>query len=55
MIEIHGVTMITAGTYDSVKRGMFMEYIFETNYDKKTLKTMARIVRKTVRKKHSRR
>lgn len=32
-----------------------MEYIFETNYDKKTLKTMARIVRKTVRKKHSRR
>lgn len=55
MIEIHGVTMITVGTYDSVKRGMFMEYIFETNYDKKTLKTMARIVRKTVRKKHSRR
>lgn len=32
-----------------------MEYIFETNYDKKTLKMMARIVRKTVRKKHSRR
>ena len=55
MIEIHGVTMITVGTYDSVKRGMFMEYIFETNYDKKTLKTMARVVRKTVRKKHSRR
>ena len=55
MIEIHGVTMITVGTYDSVKRGMFMEYIFETNYDKKTLKTMARIVRKTGRKKHSRR
>lgn len=32
-----------------------MEYIFETNYDKQTLKNMARIVRKTVRKKHSRR
>ena len=34
---------------------MRMEYIFETTYDKKALKTMARIVRKTVRKKHSRR
>ena len=32
-----------------------MGYIFETTYDKKALKTMARIVRKTVRKKHSRR
>ena len=32
---------------------MRMEYIFETTYDKKALKTMARIVRKTVRKKHS--
>ena len=32
-----------------------MEYIFETKYDLKVLTMMARIVRKTVRKKHSRR
>lgn len=32
-----------------------MEYIFETAYDQKALTTMARVVRKTVRKKHSRR
>lgn len=32
-----------------------MEFIFETNYDKKSLSTMAEILRKTIRKKRNKR